>query len=103
MSMDGKIKWKTKRSPDFNKGSMILVDGLILATDGSRSLHLVEPSPAEFKSLASAELLSSEGTSAEGIAGRIGGAIQNWAPIALADGKLLIRDHGRLKCVKVAE
>ena len=28
---------------------------------------------------------------------------QNWAPLALADGKLLIRDHTQLKCVKVAE
>ena len=34
MSMDGEIMWKTKRDPDFNKGGMILVDGLILATVG---------------------------------------------------------------------
>jgi len=29
-TVDGEIKWKTKRDPDFNKGSMILADGLIL-------------------------------------------------------------------------
>ena len=28
---------------------------------------------------------------------------QNWAPIALADGRLLIRDQSRLLCVKVAK
>ena len=28
---------------------------------------------------------------------------QNWAPIAIADGKLLIRDQSRLMCVKVAK
>ena len=28
---------------------------------------------------------------------------QNWAPMALVDGKLLIRDQGQLKCVKVAQ
>jgi outer membrane protein assembly factor BamB len=103
MSMDGKIMWKTKRSPDFNKGSMILVDGLILATDGRKSLYLIEPDPSEFKLVASAELLSEAGTNSEGIAARVGGSTQNWAPIALADGKLLIRDHSQLKCVKVAE
>jgi outer membrane protein assembly factor BamB len=103
MGMDGKIMWKTKRSPDFNKGSMILVDGLILATDGAKSLYLIEPDPTGFKSLASAELLSEAGTDSEGIEARVGGSTQNWAPIALADGKLLIRDHSRLKCVKVAE
>ena len=103
MNMDGDIMWKTKRSPDFNKGSMILVDDLILATDGAKTLYLIEPDPAGFKSLAKAELLSDAGTDSEGIAARVGGSTQNWAPLALSDWKLLIRDHRQLKCVKVAE
>jgi hypothetical protein len=88
MSMAGEIMWKTRRSPNFNKGSMILVDGLILATDGRKTLYLIEPDPSEFKPIASAEILD---------------AGQNWAPIALSDGKLLIRDQSQLKCVKVAQ
>ena len=28
---------------------------------------------------------------------------QNWAPIALPDGKLLIRDQSQMKCVRVAQ
>lgn len=103
MSMDGEILWKTRRSPDFNKGSMILVDGLILATDGTKALYLIEPDPSGFKALASAELLGEAGTDAEGIAARVGGRTQNWAPIALSEGKLLIRDQSRMKCVRVAE
>jgi outer membrane protein assembly factor BamB len=103
MSMDGQIMWKTKRDPDFNKGSMILADGLILATDGRKSLHLIEPDPSGFKPLASAELLGEAGTDSEGIARRVGGATQNWAPIALSDGKLLIRDQQQMKCLKVAQ
>jgi outer membrane protein assembly factor BamB len=103
MSTDGEIMWKTKRDPSFNKGSMILVDGMILSTDGEKSLYLIDPDPAEFKQLASAELLGEGGGDGEGIAGRIGGRTQNWAPIALSDGKLLIRDHTQMKCVKVAE
>ena len=103
MGMDGSIMWKTRRSPDFNKGSMILADGLILATDGSKSLYLIEPDPSGFKALASAELLGEQGTDSEGIARRVGGSVQNWAPIALSDGKLLIRDHSQMMCVKVAE
>ena len=102
MNMEGDIKWKTKRSPSFNKGSMILVDGLILATNGEKSVHLIDPDPTEFKQLASAELLG-EGGDSGGIGGRIGGRTQNWAPIALADGKLLIRDHSQMKCLKVAK
>lgn len=105
MSMDGQIKWSTRRSPDFNKGSMILVDGLILATDGRKTLYLIEPDPSGFKALASAEVLGEGGTGSENdpLAARVGGSTQNWAPLALSDGKLLVRDQSRLKCVKVAQ
>jgi len=104
MNMDGEIMWKTRRDPAFNKGSMILADGLILATDGATTLYLIEPDPTGFKPLASSELLSAGGTDKEDqMASRVGGSTQNWAPIALADGRLLIRDQSRMLCVKVAE
>jgi len=104
MSMDGKIMWKTGRSPDFNKGSMILADGLILATDGRKTLYLIEPDPSGFKPLASSELLNEGGTSSDDpLASKVGGTTQNWGPLALADGKLLVRDQSQLKCVKVAQ
>ncbi len=86
MGMDGKIKWKTGDAPAFNKGGVILADGMLLAVDGNKMLYLVDPDPSGFKPLASAELLE---------------AGENWAPIALADGKLLIRDHKSLKCIVV--
>jgi outer membrane protein assembly factor BamB len=88
MTMDGKIMWKTGDNTLFDKGGAILVDDLLLATDGNKMLYLIEPNPSGFKPLASAELLESG---------------QNWAPLALADGKLLIRDHKNLKCVVVAQ
>jgi outer membrane protein assembly factor BamB len=103
MRMDGEIMWKTGRSPDFNKGSMILVDGLLLATDGGTMLYLIEPDPSEFKAIASAKVFTRAGPRSEGIALRVGGAVQNWAPIALSDGKLLIRDQNQLKCLRVAD
>jgi len=103
MSMDGQIMWKTKRAPDFNKGSMILADGLILATDGAKKLYLIEPDPSQFKQIASAELLGEPKKQADGIAARVGGSTQNWAPLALSNGKLLIRDQNRLMCVKVVQ
>jgi outer membrane protein assembly factor BamB len=103
MDMEGKIMWKTKREPDFNKGSMILVDGLILATDGTNKLYLIEPDPSGFKALASADLLKPGGVDTRNRMTNFGGSTQNWAPIALADGKLLIRDQGRMLCVKVVK
>ncbi len=102
MGMNGQIMWKTKRDPDFNKGSMILVDGLILATDGRKTLYVIEPDPSGFKALASAEVLGEGGADTEGMS-RFGGSSQNWAPLALSEGKLLVRDQKKMTCVQVAQ
>jgi outer membrane protein assembly factor BamB len=105
MSMDGQVKWKTGRDPLFDKGGMILADGLLLVTDGLTKLYLVQPDATAFKPIASAELLKTGGTGSanDQTASRAGGAIQNWAPLALSNGNLLIRDQSRLMCVKVAK
>jgi len=96
MSMDGQIKWKTGRTPLFDKGGLILADGLLLSTDGSSKLYLIEPDPSAFKPIATSELL-------KGATGDQRFPNQNWAPLALANGKLLIRDQSRLMCVRVAK
>ena len=96
MSIDGLIKWKTMRAPLFDKGGIILADGLLLATDGASKLYLIEPDPSAFKPVATAEML-------KGDTGDQRFPTQNWAPLALAGGKLLIRDQSRLLCIKVAK
>ena len=96
MSMDGQVKWITRRTPLFDKGGMILADGLLLITDGASKLYLVEPDPSAFKPVATAELL-------KGDTGDQRFPTQNWAPLALANGRLLIRDQSRLMCVRVAK
>jgi hypothetical protein len=48
----------------------------------------LEPDPAGFKAIASAQLFASG---------------ENGAPIALGDGKLLIRDQKQMKCLQVAQ
>jgi hypothetical protein len=102
MDMEGNIKWKTKRAPSFDKGSMILADGLILATNGANTLFLIEPSAEAFKPISQVDILAEEGSAGPGqMGGRM--AIGNWAPIALADGKLLVRNHKTMMCLQVAK
>ncbi len=84
MDLQGNIKWKTGREPNFDKGGYILADDMIISSDGEKMLYLIEPTPTEFKVLAKAELLETK---------------QAWAPLALSDGKLLIRDQEQMKCV----
>ena len=86
MDLKGNIKWKTKKNPSFDKGGYIFVDDMIISSDGEKMLYLIEPDPIEFKVLAKAELLDTK---------------QSWAPMALSDGKLVIRDQKQMKCVLV--
>ncbi len=86
MDLKGNIKWKTGKNPNFDKGGFILADDMIIGTDGEKMLYLIEPTPDEFRVLAKAELLETK---------------QAWAPLALSDGKLLIRDQKQMKCVQV--
>ena len=86
MDLEGSIKWKTGKNPNFDKGGYILADDMIISSDGEKMLYLIEPTPEEFRVLAKAELLETK---------------QAWAPLALSDGKLLIRDQKQMKCVVV--
>jgi hypothetical protein len=86
MDLKGNIKWKTVKNPNFDKGGYILADEMIISTDGEKMLYLIEPTPDEFRVLAKAELLETK---------------QAWAPLALSDGKLLIRDQKQMKCVVI--
>jgi outer membrane protein assembly factor BamB len=88
MAMDGQIKWKTGTQPAFTRGGSILADGVMLMTDGNTKLYLVEPSPTGFKPLASAVILEPG---------------DNWAPLALVQGKLLVRGQKELKVLQVAQ
>ena len=86
---DGKLIWQTKRNPSLDKGGSILTaDGYMYIMDGEKGeLHIVKPSPEGFKSLGRTKLL---------------GGKEIWGPLALADGKLVVRDQSQIKCVELS-
>jgi outer membrane protein assembly factor BamB len=87
LDLDGKVKWRTGNEPNFERGSMLLADGMIFTVNGEDgTLAIFEASPKQFKLLASAPVLQGK---------------QAWAPLALVDGKLLVRDQQQLKCFDV--
>ena len=87
MSLDGTVKWKTDTAPPFTRGGAILADGLLISTDGDTKLYLIEPNPQAFKPLASVTILEKG---------------DNWAPLALVDGTLIVRGQKEMKAFKVA-
>lgn len=87
LTLAGEVKWKTALSPNFEKGALLLADGLILNVDGAKGdLRLIEPSPAGYKELAHASLLEPKGA---------------WAPLCLVGEKLILRDQTQLLCLDV--
>ena len=86
LDLEGKVVWQTRKDPNLDKGGSILTaDGLIYVMDGrTGELYIVEPSPQGFKSLGKATLL---------------GGKEIWGPLALSEGKLVIRDQSQMKCV----
>jgi len=87
MDLEGNVKWKTEHDPYFDKGGMLLVDGLLITTDGIKGiLYLIEPTPEGFRPISQARMLGTE---------------RCWAPMALVDGKLLIRDQAEMKCLRI--
>jgi hypothetical protein len=88
MTLDGKVLWRTgdqEGLPTFERGNLLFADGLLVEFHGEEgTLHLVEPSPEGYREVARTELFSGE---------------EMWAPMALSQGKLLVRNQEEMKCV----
>jgi len=88
LTLDGKVLWKTsddRQLPRFERGNLLMADGLIVNLDGKKgNLHLIEPSPEGYKELAQAKVLSGK---------------MMWSPMAISDGKLLVRNQEEMKCL----
>lgn len=89
MDLDGKVKWKTERAPNFQRGGLIYADGMVYNLGGDTGvLHLIDPNTKAFTELAQADVLEAKAKKA-------------WCPPALSDGKLLVRDQTIMKCLVV--
>jgi outer membrane protein assembly factor BamB len=93
LGLDGKVIWESPLTDDpkisrtFGLGGFLLADGMFFLLDGDTGmLRLIEASTKEYKELASAQILSGEDV---------------WGPLALADGKLIIRDMSQMVCLQV--
>jgi len=89
LDLEGNLRWKTGPDLVFNAGHVLIADGLLFILHGKTGeLFLAEASPDGYKQLARAKVLGGEG-------GEV------WAPMALSDGKLILRDQRRMKCLDI--
>jgi outer membrane protein assembly factor BamB len=87
LSFDGKEVWTSNGKAAFGLGSFLLADGMFFVLEGDTGmLRLIEASTTEYKQLAQAQLLNGSDV---------------WGPMALSDGKLVLRDLTKMVCLDV--
>jgi len=87
LDLAGKQVWSSEGQASFGLGSFILADGMFFILEGKTGiLRLLEASTKGYKELAHAQIL---------------GGHDVWAPIALSNGTLVIRDLTRMVALKV--
>jgi outer membrane protein assembly factor BamB len=87
LTLEGKPVWASGSGQQFGLGSFILADGLVFAMNDAGLLRLIEATPEKYVLLAQAQVLQ----------GR-----ESWGPLALAGGRLIVRDLTRMVCLDVA-
>ena len=85
LDLNGRLAWESGRRERFGSGPSIVVDGMILLLDDDGKLAGLEASSAGFRKLFEVEDVLS------------GGAC--WGPMAIVNGRLLLRDQFYMKCI----
>ncbi len=87
LNFDGKAVWDSDGKASFELGSFLLADGMFFVLEGRTGmLRLLEASTTGYKELAKAQVLAGEDV---------------WGPMALSDGKLVLRDMSKMVCLDV--
>lgn len=89
LGLDDQPLWQTGLDLQFDSGSYLLADDLAFVMHGKTGvLHLLGLSDTGAKVLGKAKVLEAKH-------GNV------WAPLALSDGKLIVRDQYQMKCLDV--
>ena len=87
LDLDGRRVWTSGAANRFGLGPFLLADGLLFVLNDQRgTLHAVAADPAGYREWARAKLLDGHDA---------------WAPMAMAAGRLILRDATTMICIKV--
>ena len=86
LDLNGELIWNSGPAHRFGLGPYMIANGLIYVMDDSGLLTLAEATPDGYKQLAQAQVLSGH---------------DSWGPMAMAGGRLIVRDLTRMICVDV--
>ena len=88
LDLDGKELWNSGRDK-FGSAPYMMADGLIYAMDDNGQLTMAEATPDAYRPLARAQVIED--------------GHDSWGPLAMAAGRLIVRDMTRMVCLDVAK
>ncbi len=89
LDMNGKTLWQTKLNPRVDRGNFIIADDMIIALGGRRGeLILAKATGESYQELVREKVFKKRGKNI-------------WAPIALSQGKLVVRDQREMICIDI--
>ncbi len=87
LNLDGEELWRTEDRPNFERGPFLLAeDRLYILHGATGDLYIVDPDPLGYEELDRTNV----------IAGK-----EAWAPMALSEQKLVIRNIEEMKCLDI--
>ncbi len=87
LDLNGKPIWQTGPDLKFDDGAMVFADGMAIMMQGKTGhLYLIDVVSSPYKVLASAKVLDPPSV---------------WAPMALSNGRLVVRDQKQLRCIEL--
>jgi outer membrane protein assembly factor BamB len=88
LDLKGNTIWTSTSANKFGLGPYIIADGAIFVLDDHGTLTLVKASSNTYQQLARANILDGH---------------ESWAPMAIASGKLILRDLKKMVCIDVGK
>lgn len=87
MEPGGKVVWRSGPADRFGLGPFMIADGKLLILEDNGVLTLAKATELGYTRLAQAKVLDGK---------------EAWAPLALAGGRLLVRDYSTLRCLDLS-
>ena len=88
LDVNGKVVWTSGRTEKFGSGAYIIADGMILIVDDDGKLSGMNATPKRYQKLFEADIMDD---------------FACWAPMAIVQGRLLLRDQKAVKCLDIRE
>lgn len=88
LDLTGSVVWTSTSANKFGSGPYTVADGLIYVMNDTGKLTLVQADPSRYAQLAQADVMQGHET---------------WGPMAIASGRLIVRDLNRMMCLDVSQ